>query len=110
MANARNFAKFVQDNYDLLADNSNENQVELTEEVSPEEIEQVNQIIMENEAEEDAESMDSSDEFEDNPKTVRHASCPNEKVDYYSKKKDKDATQMQTKWAVKVFRGNFYNI
>lgn len=70
MANAGNLDKFVEANFILLADYSDEEHVELTDEVSEEEIQRVNQIILDNQAQQSIEKADSSDEFEDNPKTV----------------------------------------
>lgn len=106
MANAQNFADFVARNYDLLADSDHLNEAHLSEEVSQEEAAEVNAILNENEVQQITVNDDSSHEFEDSSKTVQYATCNQLDINYFSAKKDKESTQQQTKWAVKVFQGN----
>lgn len=105
MANAKNFADLVRQNYDLLADNDGQNEMELTENITEEEREEVNAVIAEKQLEEQPQNLDTSDEFEDANRTVWHVSVNEAQIDYYSGKKDEESTKEQTKWAVKVFKG-----
>lgn len=108
MANARNLAEFVDANFDLLGGDNSQNYLEFSEDISQEELQEVNEAIVQNEAEEMAENDDSSNDFEPQSTMVRHGTCNNDEIDYFSKKKDKETTQQQTKWAVKVFRGKWH--
>lgn len=87
MANAENFQDFVQANFDLLSDENDLHEVNLSDEVSKEVVEQINAMIAEKEGEESVQNEDSMDDFEEASKTVRHVSVNEEKLDYYSKKK-----------------------
>lgn len=105
MEDAENFTDFVAANFDLLADSDDMNQVELDENISPEAIQQVQNII--DEANEQNQSeKDTDDEAFDGPlKPSRHVLASAEKVDQYAHDSHARATHTQSKWAVNVLRG-----
>lgn len=110
MANVTDLEEFAAVNFDLIGDMDEFENVQLSEEVSQQVVEDINDIISEEQNAETGENSNSADEFEEATGFPRHASVNEDALDYYSGKKDKEATKTQTKWAVKVLKVKYYKL
>lgn len=102
-----NLDDFVDANFQLLTDSLDGTEFQLSEEVPQNVQEEINELIAGKEAQEMDQNNDSSEEFEDAAKTVRHVTVNEDCINYFSVKKDKDSTKEQTEWAVNVLRGKY---
>lgn len=110
MANAEQINKFAEANFELLCDDDEILQAEISEEISAEEVVQVQQIILEAEAKDKQENNEMSEVFDGPLKKSRHVHCSEEKLDEYADASISNRTKKQTKWAVNVLRGNSHNL
>lgn len=106
MSDAEHLADFVHANFDLLTDDDMMNSLQLSQEISAEAMEQVQQVLDEIDVLQSKENDEDAEAFEPQPLDLRHVHCSNEKLDEYADESHARATHNQTKWAVTVFRGN----
>lgn len=107
MADERRIEEIAVANFNLLADSDDFNECFLEDEVSPEELEAVENIVTEAQAQQNSEIEDSLSDFQDEATFQRHATSNAAKLDFYAAENHKDTTKRQTKWAVNLFTGNY---
>lgn len=107
---AVNVQEFAMANFDLLADDDDLNENDLLEYASPEEVEHVQKIIDDANAEESNENGQDTQDFEMADSTNRHACKSDAQIDEYAEAAHKESTKHQTKWAVNVFKGKYSTI
>lgn len=105
MADAGSLSDFVDANFDLLAGNDELNSDNILQEVSAEEVEQVENAIEEATAQNEAMDMDEAHAFEEGDPNFCHCRKSEAEIDKYAENAHKDSTKHQTKWALNVFRG-----
>lgn len=104
-ADALDMNDFVNANFNLLAETDELNDVQLDEEISPEEMEQVQNAIQDEISKEMDERSSNNEEFEGQLRPARHVMVSSARVDEYAHDSHAPATHTQSKWAVNIFRG-----
>lgn len=107
MADASHIAEIADANFDLLSPSDDLSECLLEEEVTQEELEAVQDVVMQTEAQNAAENDNSLDDFQDPTAHGRHAMANAAKLDFYADANHRDTTKKQTKWAVTLFTGNY---
>lgn len=103
MAEQRQLEEFVNANFDLLSPSDDLNEIYLEEEVTQEELEAVQAVIVQAEGENNSVNDNSLDDFENTSTHQHHASANAEKLDFYAEQIHRDSMKKQTKWAVNLF-------
>lgn len=101
---------FIQANFSLLTDTDELFAGQLDENLSTEDVQQVENIILAACDTPNSENSKQDADFIGPLLPARHANLSEDKVDEFALKSNAGNTHYQTKWAVNVFRGKFHTL